>query len=66
MSDRYLKITVSGPYVNTDQVTYVKVNDTFEKDSKADEDLIEEAVWGYVESWSELMLEGDVPEEERW
>lgn len=61
---KYLKISVSGPYVNTDRVTYVEVGDDFVKDSKADAELVANEVWEYVDSWSELVDEKDVPEGE--
>lgn len=62
---KYLKITVSGPYVNTDRTSYVQVGDGFVKDSNEDSELVEAEVWEYVESWSELVDEGDVPLGER-
>ncbi|MFH8414394.1 hypothetical protein [Streptomyces collinus] len=62
---KYLKISVSGPYVNTERTSYVPVADDFVKDSDEDQALIENEVWEYVESWSELVDEDDVPEDER-
>lgn len=62
---KYLKVSVSGPYINTDRVSYIEVDDDFVKDGKQDQGHIENAVWEYVEAWSELVDEDDVPEEER-
>ncbi|UFD97996.1 hypothetical protein PQC18_gp58 [Streptomyces phage Pablito] len=62
---KYLKISVSGPYINTERTAYVPVDDDFVKDSDEDNQLIENEVWEYVESWSELVDEADVPVDER-
>ncbi|MDX3525112.1 hypothetical protein P1P75_01275 [Streptomyces sp. ID05-39B] len=62
---KYLKVSVSGPYINTDRVSYIPVADDFVKDGEADQKYIEDQVWEYVESWSELVDEDQVPEDER-
>jgi hypothetical protein len=65
---KYLKMTVTGPYVNTDYTTYAEVADDFDpegKDAQEAGELLENAVWEYVESWAEVVDEDDVSENER-
>ncbi|WP_438470732.1 hypothetical protein [Streptomyces asiaticus] len=65
---KYLKIGVSGPYVNTERTTYVEVDDDFDpegEDAEEASQIIEEEVWNYVESWCEVVDVDDVPEGER-
>lgn len=56
----FLKITVSGPYINSDQTSYVEVDEGFdpknnEADEKAAEDMWQQAVWEYVDGGYEVV-----------
>lgn len=67
---KYLKITVSGPWVNMDRVIYMDVEDEFDPDNnEADEKFADEqtreAVWDYVEAGYDVVDEDEVPEDER-
>ncbi|MFF3249698.1 hypothetical protein ACFYWP_01475 [Actinacidiphila glaucinigra] len=65
---KYLKVSVSGPYINTERVSYHEVRDDFDADDKDHEEAIaiqEDDVWEYVDSYFEVVDEDDVPEYER-
>jgi hypothetical protein len=68
---KYLKIGVSGPYVNTSQTTFVKLDDDDIGDDgkckqKYADEMVGDAIANYIDSWSETVDEADVPEEDRW
>ncbi|MEV5330819.1 hypothetical protein [Streptomyces werraensis] len=65
---KYLKVSVSGPYINTERVSYHEVDDDFDpegKDEKVADEILEGDVWEYVDSWYEVVDPEDVPEYER-
>ncbi len=60
---RYLKICISGPYINIDQVSYYEVEDDFElpRDQVIADQYYQEAVDAYVSDGS--YIDGIVDEE---
>ena len=65
---KYLKIGVSGPYINTERTEYHQVPDDFDpegKDAKEADEMVENAVWEYVDAWSDVVDEDQVPADER-
>ncbi|MEU4984867.1 hypothetical protein [Streptomyces sp. NPDC021969] len=65
---KYLKVGVSGPYVNTERTAYFEVDDDFDpegKDEAEANELVEQEVNEYVEAWCQVVDVEDVPEGER-
>jgi hypothetical protein len=65
---KYLKIGISGPYINSERTEYHEVPDDYDPegaDSKDADSILENAVWEYVDAWMEVVDEDDVPEDER-
>lgn len=65
---KYLKISIDGPYINSNRTHYEEVSDDYDAGGKDREDAsqrLEEAVWDYVEAYSEVVDESEVPEDER-
>lgn len=67
---KYLKISVASPYINTDRVTYIELeDDDFGENGEVKQKYLDEyvgdAINDYVEAWSDVVDEADVPEEDR-
>ncbi|QOV06185.1 hypothetical protein KGG72_gp55 [Streptomyces phage Salutena] len=65
---KYLKVGVSGPYINTERVGYFEVPDDFDPEGKDFDEAnqyVEDEINNYVESWCEVVDPEDVPEDER-
>lgn len=67
---KYLKIYVSGPYVNSSQESYVRLEDgdlgeDGECRQSLADDLVENAISNYLDSYSETVDEDAVPEADR-
>ena len=60
---KYLRLTIS--MLGTEEEQYYLVGDTFKEYSAEYNCLVEEAIWDYVEVYSELLDESEVPEEDR-
>jgi hypothetical protein len=65
---KYLRVTVSSPYVNTDRSEIYEVDDSF--DPEGDDlgtaiEYAEDTVRNYVESWWELVDADELDEDER-
>lgn len=68
---KYLKIKVSGPYINSGQESYVKLeDDDFDESGEVKSKIVDEywqnAVENYIDGHTEVMDEADVPEGDRW
>ncbi|AXQ61116.1 hypothetical protein SEA_HANK144_63 [Streptomyces phage Hank144] len=65
---KYLRVTVTSPYINTERSEVIEVEDDFEPDGKDLDSAIEYAtdvVNSYAESWWELVDAADLDEDER-
>ncbi len=67
---KYLKIGVCSPYINTTHTRYVELSDDdFDDDGKLNEkmqdELVADAIGEYVDAWSDVVDEADVPPEEK-
>lgn len=65
---KYLKVGVSGPYINTERVGYFEVSDDFDPEGKDEAEAngyVEDEINNYVESWCQVVDVEDVPEGER-
>jgi hypothetical protein len=65
---KYLRVTVSSPYINTDRSEIYEVDDDF--DPEGDDlgtaiEYAEETVRNYAESWWDLVDADDLDEDER-
>ncbi|MEU9795026.1 hypothetical protein AB0E27_31260 [Streptomyces sparsogenes] len=59
---------MSGPYINTERVSYYEVPDDYDPEGKDEKDafqILTECVWEYVDAYSEVVVVEDVPEDER-
>jgi hypothetical protein len=57
---KWLKVGVSSPYINTERFEYHEVPDDYDpegKDVKSADNIIESAVWEYVETWCSVVDE---------
>lgn len=67
---KYLKMYVSGPYVNSGQTSYCRLeDDDLGEDGKClprlADDMMENAISNYLDSYAETVDEADVPEADR-
>ncbi|MET9862003.1 hypothetical protein ABZY93_22350 [Streptomyces smyrnaeus] len=67
---KYLKLSVSSPYANTERTIYAEVPDEYDTTkNKADyddaQDQLEQVIWEYVEAYFDVVDASEVPEYER-
>ena len=63
---RYLKVGVSGPYINTERTSYFEVDDDFDPDGEDFDEAqqyVADEVANYVDAWCEVVDEDEVPED---
>jgi len=65
---KYLRVTVTSPYINTERSEVFEVADDFDPDGKDIDEasqIADDVVANYAESWWELVDADDLDEDER-